>query len=109
MLRAGFEPAIPVTKRPQTYILDRAAIGIGTADVDCTVLSAAVAVSDVCVCVCGGTKPSAPAVGERSAVTAASFPPTSGAAVLTRTFMFGIQERHWTVDANCFIMHLLVV
>jgi hypothetical protein len=30
MLRAGFEPAIPVTKGPQTYILDRAATGIGS-------------------------------------------------------------------------------
>jgi hypothetical protein len=29
MPRAGFEPAIPATKRPQTYALDRAAIGIG--------------------------------------------------------------------------------
>jgi hypothetical protein len=29
MPRAGFEPAIPVTKRPQTYALDRAATGIG--------------------------------------------------------------------------------
>jgi hypothetical protein len=26
---AGFEPAIPATKRPQTYALDRAATGIG--------------------------------------------------------------------------------
>jgi hypothetical protein len=26
---AGFEPAIPATKRPQTYTLDRAATGIG--------------------------------------------------------------------------------
>jgi hypothetical protein len=26
---AGFEPAIPATERPQTYILDRAATGIG--------------------------------------------------------------------------------
>jgi hypothetical protein len=30
MPRAGFEPAIPVTKGPQTYILDRAATGIGS-------------------------------------------------------------------------------
>jgi hypothetical protein len=29
MLRAGFEPAIPAIKRPQTYALDRAATGIG--------------------------------------------------------------------------------
>jgi hypothetical protein len=29
MPRAGFEPAIPATKRPQTYALDRAATGIG--------------------------------------------------------------------------------
>jgi hypothetical protein len=29
MLSAGFEPAIPATKRPQTYALDRAATGIG--------------------------------------------------------------------------------
>jgi hypothetical protein len=29
MPRAGFEPAIPATKRPQTYVLDRAATGIG--------------------------------------------------------------------------------
>jgi hypothetical protein len=28
MLRVGFEPAIPATKRPQTYALDRAATGI---------------------------------------------------------------------------------
>jgi hypothetical protein len=28
MPRAGFEPAIPVTKRPQIYALDRAATGI---------------------------------------------------------------------------------
>jgi hypothetical protein len=27
--RAGFEPAITATKRPQTYALDRAATGIG--------------------------------------------------------------------------------
>jgi hypothetical protein len=25
----GFEPAIPETKRPQTYALNRAAVGIG--------------------------------------------------------------------------------
>jgi hypothetical protein len=29
MPRAGFETAIPATKRPQTYALDRAATGIG--------------------------------------------------------------------------------
>jgi hypothetical protein len=29
MPRAGFEPAIPAAKRPQTYGLDRAATGIG--------------------------------------------------------------------------------
>jgi hypothetical protein len=29
MPRAGFEPATPATKRPQTYVLDRAATGIG--------------------------------------------------------------------------------
>jgi hypothetical protein len=29
MPRAGFEPAIPATKRPQTYTLDHAATGIG--------------------------------------------------------------------------------
>jgi hypothetical protein len=29
MPRAGFESAIPATKRPQTYALDRAATGIG--------------------------------------------------------------------------------
>jgi hypothetical protein len=29
MPRSGFEPAIPPTKRPQTYALDRAATGIG--------------------------------------------------------------------------------
>jgi hypothetical protein len=29
MPRAGFERAIPTTKRPQTYVLDRAATGIG--------------------------------------------------------------------------------
>jgi hypothetical protein len=28
MPRAGFEPATPATKRPQTYDLDRAATGI---------------------------------------------------------------------------------
>jgi hypothetical protein len=28
MPRAGFEPAIPATKLPQTYVLDRAATGI---------------------------------------------------------------------------------
>jgi hypothetical protein len=27
--RAGFEPAIPATKRPQTYALDRAVTGVG--------------------------------------------------------------------------------
>jgi hypothetical protein len=31
MPRAGFEPATPATKRPQTYALDRAATGIGVA------------------------------------------------------------------------------
>jgi hypothetical protein len=30
MPRAEFEPAIPATKRPQTYVLDRAATDIGT-------------------------------------------------------------------------------
>jgi hypothetical protein len=29
MPRAGFEPAIPATKRPQTYALDRAVTEIG--------------------------------------------------------------------------------
>jgi hypothetical protein len=29
MPSAGFEPAIPATKRLQTYVLDRAATGIG--------------------------------------------------------------------------------
>jgi hypothetical protein len=29
MPQAGFEPAIPATKRPQTYALDRTATGIG--------------------------------------------------------------------------------
>jgi hypothetical protein len=29
MYSAGFEPAIPATKRPQTYALHRAATGIG--------------------------------------------------------------------------------
>jgi hypothetical protein len=29
MLRAGFEPATPATKRPQTYALDSTATGIG--------------------------------------------------------------------------------
>jgi hypothetical protein len=29
MSSAGFEPAIPATKRPQTYALDRAATGLG--------------------------------------------------------------------------------
>jgi hypothetical protein len=29
MLLAGFKPAIPATKLPQTYKLDRAATGIG--------------------------------------------------------------------------------
>jgi hypothetical protein len=29
MTRAVFEPAIPATKRPQTYALDRAATAIG--------------------------------------------------------------------------------
>jgi hypothetical protein len=29
MPRAGFEPATPATKRPQTYSLDRAVTGIG--------------------------------------------------------------------------------
>jgi hypothetical protein len=30
MTSAGFKPAIPATKRPQTYALDRAATGIGS-------------------------------------------------------------------------------
>jgi hypothetical protein len=29
MPRAGLEPATPATKRPQNYVLDRAATGIG--------------------------------------------------------------------------------
>jgi hypothetical protein len=29
MPSAGFEPAIPATKRPQTYTLERVATGIG--------------------------------------------------------------------------------
>jgi hypothetical protein len=32
MPQLGFEPAIPATKRPQTYALDRAATGIGDED-----------------------------------------------------------------------------
>jgi hypothetical protein len=32
MPRAGFEPATPATKQPQTYALDRATIGIGDSD-----------------------------------------------------------------------------
>jgi hypothetical protein len=32
---AGFDPAIPVTKRPQTYALDRAATGTGCLPVAC--------------------------------------------------------------------------
>jgi hypothetical protein len=32
MPAAGFEPAIPATKRPQTYALDLAATGIGSFD-----------------------------------------------------------------------------
>ena len=31
---AGFEAAIPASERPQTHALDRAVIGIGTADGD---------------------------------------------------------------------------
>jgi hypothetical protein len=31
MPRVEYEPAIPATKRPQTYALDRAATGIGLA------------------------------------------------------------------------------
>jgi hypothetical protein len=31
MPRVGFQPAIPTTKRPQIYALDRAAPGIGVA------------------------------------------------------------------------------
>jgi hypothetical protein len=30
MPHMGFEPTIPASARPQTYALDRAAIGIGT-------------------------------------------------------------------------------
>jgi hypothetical protein len=30
MPRAGFKPATPAIKRPQTYALDRAVTGIGT-------------------------------------------------------------------------------
>jgi hypothetical protein len=30
MTSAGFKPAIPATKRPQTYALDRTATGIGS-------------------------------------------------------------------------------
>ena len=30
MHRAAFEPAIPVSERPQTHVLDRAATGIGS-------------------------------------------------------------------------------
>jgi hypothetical protein len=33
MPRVGFEPAIPATKRPQTYALDRAATGFGNIDI----------------------------------------------------------------------------
>jgi hypothetical protein len=32
MITAGFEPAIPASERPQTYVLDRAATGIGEVD-----------------------------------------------------------------------------
>jgi hypothetical protein len=34
MPRSGFEPAIPETKRPQTYALDRVASGIGQPFID---------------------------------------------------------------------------
>jgi hypothetical protein len=37
MSQAGFEPAIPVTKRPQTYVLDRVATGIGKESLTATV------------------------------------------------------------------------
>jgi hypothetical protein len=33
MPRAGFEPAILATKRPQTFVLDHAATGIGDAHI----------------------------------------------------------------------------
>jgi hypothetical protein len=36
MPRAGFEPAIPATKRPRTYDLDGAATGIGSVMFYCT-------------------------------------------------------------------------
>ena len=35
---AGFEPAIPASRRPQTHVLDRAAIGFGTSIVILTYL-----------------------------------------------------------------------
>jgi hypothetical protein len=34
MHRVGFETAIPATKPPQTYALDRVATGIDTDDID---------------------------------------------------------------------------
>jgi hypothetical protein len=36
MPQAGFEPAIPATKRLHTYVLDRAATGIATLRHSCT-------------------------------------------------------------------------
>jgi len=36
MLPAGFEPAIPLTKRPHTHDSDRAATGIGEANSETT-------------------------------------------------------------------------
>jgi hypothetical protein len=38
MPRAGFKPAIPATKQPQTYALDCAATGIGSVDHDIRIL-----------------------------------------------------------------------
>jgi hypothetical protein len=40
MPQAGFEPAIPATKRPQAYALDRASSGIGEQFNTVTILTA---------------------------------------------------------------------
>ena len=53
---AGFEPAIPISERPQVHALDRAATGIGDQNLQCIVTVSGV----VSVCIVQHTTNSIP-------------------------------------------------
>jgi hypothetical protein len=53
MPRARFEPATPATKRPQTYVLDRSATGIGSKiNITLTKLHLITIICNICVLEC---------------------------------------------------------